>query len=82
MSVYPLNQRISNKTNRCTYYPDCCSKSVTDNGRGGRRWGGRFQLPVGGTGTRRRVKRFRNPTSLTPKHQSSDNPITGLVISN
>jgi hypothetical protein len=21
MSVYPRNQRISNKTNRCTYYP-------------------------------------------------------------
>src|SRR5260221_6439678 len=25
MSVYPRNQRISNKTNRCTYYyPGCC----------------------------------------------------------
>jgi hypothetical protein len=24
MSVYPRNQRIPNKTNRCTYYAGCC----------------------------------------------------------
>jgi len=35
MSVYPPNQRISNKTNRCNYCPGHRSKSQTETGRGG-----------------------------------------------
>jgi hypothetical protein len=30
MSVYPRNQRISNKTNRYTYYPGCCCEPYAD----------------------------------------------------